>query len=102
MRRAAAHHCRDLRQASMSAVHIYTAPLQPLTMFVDPFIGPPAVTCSARRLYYCHECGRRRWAKNLVIQVFYDGSRIYCAEPHAHTVERVPYSVWSKRTRRRA
>jgi len=87
----------------MSLVHIYTTPGQPLTKWRIPesvMEGPSRWNrCSPRAKGFCYTCGRTRWAKNLRIQVYYDHSHIFCAEPDAHVTTRVPYSVWSKRSR---
>lgn len=58
-------------------VHIYREPGQPLTSFIDPQFGikteyPPY------KLFYCHNCGRLRPAKDLNIHVYYDHDSIVC------------------------
>jgi len=67
----------------MNTVHVYVSPRQPLTKYVDHnFPKPMKFRTNPRKKFSCDACGRRRWAKNLVIQVYYDMSRISCAEGH--------------------
>ena len=65
-------------------IHIYTAPFQPAIKFVvehvtdgeadyRPFINP------GNRLIYTICCRKRRPAKNLRVQVFYDDVRYSCS-----------------------
>lgn len=63
-------------------LHVYTTKVQPLTRYKVDF-GDRVMTfeCSPRALYWCERCRRRRWASKLHIQVYYDGSRIFCVEP---------------------
>lgn len=99
--------CRSSHQSigmgDMSNLHIYTAPGQPLTRHevtplqkwhfgphgTDPqphviWHGQPYerfwVDVEPNRKFYCHSCGRKRMAKNLNIQVYYDGDYIFCNE----------------------
>jgi len=62
-------------------IHIHTAPMQPATRFVIHVRENGRriwCRCSPRSLHRCSRCGRRRWAKNLLVQVFYDGIYHYC------------------------
>lgn len=83
------------------SVHIFTTRDQPYTKWRlgRDIIDPPTrwFRCSPRKQAWCHICMRKRWAKNLKVRAYYDQTIVSCAEPDAHTVERVPYSVWSKR-----
>jgi len=64
----------------MSNVHIYTAPLQSATQFVDRNIKPPIWHRNKPRTpIHCWACWRRRWAKYLRVQVYYDSIRFWCA-----------------------
>ena len=61
-------------------VHIYTAPKQPATRWVDSNLDPPRVIeWPAHRLVFAYCCGKRRLAKNCVVQSYYDGVYIWCA-----------------------
>ena len=68
----------------MSNVHIYTAPSQPATRFVDSLqSGPPHwFRYPGRSLFRCQRCGQRRWAKYIQVQVFYDHLNARCAPGH--------------------
>lgn len=62
-------------------MHIYTANMQPATGYVDQcgeieFSGG----YTPYQLIYCRCCGKKRRAKNCVVQCYYDGLRIWCAE----------------------
>lgn len=66
-------------------VHIYAAPSQPLTRYVDPILKamgchPWVVRTNPRATARCHRCGRLRWAKNLCVTVYYDLVRVFCAD----------------------
>lgn len=61
-------------------LHIYTSPLQPYTNFVDHTFDPPMRrTSPGGRLVYCDCCGKRRFARDVVVQCYYDGDRLWCA-----------------------
>lgn len=69
---------RDYTTAANN-LHLYAAPWQPATRFVDRGSGKPHWTrFTPRTLLACYGCGYRRWAKNLRVQVFYDAWRFYC------------------------
>ena len=71
----------------MSHVHIYAAPGQPLIRhWVDFGFDDGGRWCerNPRKQFRCSVCGQRRYAKNLLIQVYYDCSYIFCAEGHKH------------------
>ena len=64
----------------MSTVHVYTAPLQPATKYTDDMFDPPAlIECSGFKRYTAWCCRKRRQARYLNVQVFYDGIRSWCA-----------------------
>jgi hypothetical protein len=67
----------------VSNLHIYTAPAQPATDFID-CCGEEEMRFqySPRHLFWCVRCRRRRWAGHLVAQVYYDGVRFWCASGH--------------------
>lgn len=65
----------------MVAVHVFVTRAQPLTRYVvsvgdksHTFKTPPRST-----RYSCTSCRKRRQARHLVIQVYYDCSVISCA-----------------------
>lgn len=61
-------------------LHIYAAAMQPLTSYADSSFDPPMLfTTPAGRLVYCECCGKRRFARDVVVQCFYDGHRLWCA-----------------------
>ena|SRR3990167_7425470 len=67
-------------------IHIYTAPYQPATKYTIKDIGPSSGTNSVwlfsipgNRLICSVCCRKRRPAKNLQVQVFYDDVRYSCA-----------------------
>lgn len=64
------------------SVHFYAAESQPLTRWRDPNLPRRwhVRRNHPRRQMYCYLCGRRRWAKHLRIQVYYDGVHVFCAE----------------------
>jgi hypothetical protein len=66
----------------MANVHIYTTNQQPLTRFkwygAKHWSGFEPNDTTHR----CHTCERRRAAKNLVIQCYYDCDRVSCKEGH--------------------
>lgn len=67
----------------MNYVHVYSARSQPMTKYVDRNCKRPiTVTHGEREVFMCSMCDRRRWAKNLMIQVYYDMSVIACREGH--------------------
>jgi len=62
-------------------VHIFTAPSQPATNFVDRTCDRPIrFRCKSRRLFRTDCCGIRRWAKYVRVQVFYDCIHCFCAD----------------------
>lgn len=65
----------------MSNVHIYTAPSQPATRF-NLGDGGGWIRNNPRRLIWCKLCAKLHWAKYMVVQVFYDGWRFWCAPGH--------------------
>lgn len=65
-------------------VHVFAAKLQPATKYVDHnFDKPRTFRNHPRRLLRCASCGVLRWAKNLLVQVYYDIPNVYsCKEGH--------------------
>ena len=63
-------------------IHLYTAKSQPAVNFINETVegDPMRFTFPSRRLFCCQRCGRPRWAKNLSVQVFYDGVRFFCTD----------------------
>jgi hypothetical protein len=61
-----------------SAVHIFRADWQPLTRYRD--VDGRLRSNPARRVFRCRECRDWRTASKLKIQVYYDYSRIQCAD----------------------
>lgn len=61
-------------------VHIFTAPNQDATSYDVEFMDGRSTTFynNPRRLIRCFSCNELRWVKNMVAQVFYDGTRFYC------------------------
>lgn len=72
-----------------NAVHIYSAPRQPATSWVDPYFPGGSVPFKAKggHLMWTTCCRRRRPARNLEVQVYYDATRCFC---RAGTGCRVP------------
>lgn len=71
----------------MRSIHIYTAPRQPLTRYVDQtLIGMGFSRRKAtfrhhpREQVRCHTCQQLRWAKNLTVYTYYDRLHIACRE----------------------
>lgn len=62
--------------------HIFSADAQPATRWRDPY-DQQWYRCNPRRQRRCHLCRRRRWAKSLLVQVYYDTIRVYCADTTA-------------------
>lgn len=58
-------------------IHIYTAPLQPATKYRVPGIKRwfRASPCA---LLWCRCCKRRRRARNVQIQIYYDLTNAWC------------------------
>ena len=67
----------------MSDIHVYVVPSEPYTRFnIGATIGQTHwMRCRKRTQARCHICGRRRWAKNLRVQVYYDMVYVFCADP---------------------
>ncbi len=61
----------------MSAIHVFRADAQPLTRFTDPHLRK-VIRNHPRAQFVCHWCRRRRWAKHLSVQVYYDTVRVLC------------------------
>lgn len=62
-------------------LHIYTAKMQPATNYLDEcgevsFRGG----WKPKELIYCECCMTRRPARDCVVQCYYDGMRIWCAD----------------------
>jgi hypothetical protein len=65
----------------VASVHLYTAPGEPGTRFnVGGPIGETMiVTYPDRHLILTGCCGRKRWAVNVRVQVYYDCIKVRCA-----------------------
>jgi len=64
-------------------IHIYRADEQPATRFVDRNPPKPIVfRCHPRKLWWTDCCRRRRWAKYVRVQVYYDAIHRFCADGH--------------------
>lgn len=62
-------------------LHIYTANLQLATKYIDnTFEQPYEYTNKPNRLIYARCCGKKRPAKNLVVQCYYADTPYWCAE----------------------
>ncbi len=61
-------------------LHIYTERLQPATGWKNTHSGEPIqMGFEPENLIYSHCCGKKRPAKDCVVQCFYDELRIWCA-----------------------
>jgi len=59
--------------------HLYTATMQPATCFVDRNSDKPMwFRYKPRCILLARCCCKLRWAKHLLVQVFYDGWRFWC------------------------
>jgi hypothetical protein len=63
----------------MSNVHIFRAPGQKATRFKTEF---GVIKSAPRALRWCFNCDKRRWAKHLTVQVYYDGVYYFCSPGH--------------------
>ena len=63
----------------MTEMHIFRAAGQPATRFKTEF---GVIKNKARALIYCRNCDKRRWAKHLSVQVYYDDVRFFCKPGH--------------------
>lgn len=59
-------------------MHIFTAGNQPATRYKTDFGF--WMTIKPTRLLWCWNCDKRRQAKNLVVQSYYDGDRFFCKD----------------------
>lgn len=64
----------------MRAIHIYRAPYQPATRFAIHLDGQERrwIRCSPRRPVWTDCCRKRRWAKYVRVQVYYDQIARFC------------------------
>lgn len=62
-------------------LHIYAAQLQPAIAFIDR-CGEVELSggFAPNKLIFTDCCGKKRTARNCVVQCYYDGLRIWCAE----------------------
>lgn len=69
----------------MSTLPRVTLVAQPLTRWRDPYLprGQQWRRCAPRCVRRCQLCGRRRWARHLEIQVYYNLLRIFCVDQAA-------------------
>ncbi len=76
----------------MNRVHVYTSPIQPLVKYTDHNVEPPMeFTTAERKVYTCGRCFRRRQARNLSIQVYYDATYIFCNSLVYRRSDRFPF-----------
>lgn len=64
-------------------VHVFCAVTQPATGWRDHYLPDSSIETSGwhpRHQIRCHDCGRRRWAANLSVQVYYDLFRVFCTD----------------------
>ena len=66
------------------SVHVFSARVQPATRYRIDVDGarPFIVRFSPRRQLCCRNCGKRRWAKYLSVQVYYDMTAVFCSDGH--------------------
>jgi hypothetical protein len=82
-------------------VHVYFETGQPLVRYRYDLDLPNGkrkrfwVRIKPRSQWKCHECGARRWAKNLRIHVYYDMSVITCAGGEHKIKRRRPLNEWA-------
>lgn len=69
--------------------HVWIERCQPATNFRDPFIGN-RIRWPARRLFACDDCGERHQARNMVVQVYYDCIKVFCAKGKGCHTEGIP------------
>lgn len=61
--------------------HIFLSDSQPATSFVDDCDGTRhRCTNPPGRLLWCRKCGKRRPARNLIVQCYYDDRRYFCVK----------------------
>jgi hypothetical protein len=66
------------------SLRIYAESSQPMTRFTDPHVPgePLVITMDPRRQVFTDCCRKRRWAKNVRVQVYYDCLHRFCADGH--------------------
>jgi len=65
----------------MGEVHIYTAEKQSAVRFVDRVTGEDHwFENKPNKLLRCWTCMKKRQAKNLIVQVYYDSTRFFCGK----------------------
>lgn len=61
-------------------IHVYTAPMQPATKWVDRSSGHPLRGgWRGGAAIMCQCCWQKRRARNCIVQCFYDGLYVWCA-----------------------
>ena len=80
------------------SLHIYRASDQPATRHrVDlGDLGARWFTYPAHKRFWTHCCDQRRYAKNLIIHVYYDGSYFFCKTGKGC---KDPFAIAAKRRR---
>jgi hypothetical protein len=69
-------------------VHVYVERSQPATRFVDRNGPRPTwFRCSARTPWWTDCCDKRRWAKYVRVQVYFDKIHRFCANGHGCKAE---------------
>jgi hypothetical protein len=71
-----------MTRTPVAGLHLYARPDEPATRYNA---GAPVgetfwINHNPRRQMWCHRCGRKRWAARLRVQVYYDLTRVYCAD----------------------
>ena len=85
------------------SIHIYTAAMQPYTKYVDNTFDPPwECSTPGGRLVYCECCGKRRFARDVVVQCYYDGRRLWCAPERGCNNQRLLESARRREFRNRS
>jgi hypothetical protein len=64
------------------STHLYVEKGQPLTRFKWYGVKRYSGFAPNDTTHRCHTCGRRRAAKNLRIQTYYDKDHVFCREGH--------------------
>jgi hypothetical protein len=65
-------------------IHIYTTKPQPATHYTIDLgsLGIIHIRSKGRRIFWCNRCKKRRWAKYLTAQAYYDCTYFWCKSGH--------------------
>lgn len=71
-------------------LHVYVAKHQPAHRYRVALFEEKGfwVRCKPRALRLCFRCNRHHYAKNMVVQVYYDGVYLWCKPGHGCTVKK--------------